>query len=214
MTPPETTLERSLTARSQVALDARSDRGGGELSPPDPQLLDTIERYLLDGETHYPVRPGMTELREAVDERLSVLGAMTRGPGSVLICASAGEALFVTILGLGHFGGGTLWGTIGDVHEPLLQWTGVTVVKEDPGGDEPYVRDLGSRLFSDERIGVRPDELIIGDLGGLEMAPFNLGFVAGPPALVATITKWKQASSICAPSPPQRAALTALGVGS
>ena len=44
------------------------------------------------------------------------------------------------------------------------------------------------------------------------MRPFRLGFVAAPPEVLANITKWKQASSICSPAPSQRAALRALGV--
>lgn len=175
--------------------------------------MSVVGRHLHDGETHYPVRPGMTELREAIDARLAVHGTSVRGPGAVLVCASAGEAAFVTLLGLDLVPGGTLWGELGSRHDALLAWTGVSVTDRDPGGSVPFVRDVGSALFGDERLGVRPDELLIGDLESLPIAPFDIGFVAGPPQLVASITKWKQASSICAPSPSQRAALTALGVG-
>lgn len=191
----------------------RSSDPASSLAPPDADLLDVVGRHLRAGETHYPVRPGMTELREAIDARLAVHGTSVRGPGAVLVCAGAGEAVFVTLLGLGLVPGGTLWGRLGPRHDALLAWTGVSITDEDPGGSIPFVRDLGSTLFGDERLGVRPDELLIGDLRSLPIAPFDVGFVAGPPKLVAAVTKWKQASSICAPSPSQRAALTALGIG-
>ena len=208
-------IGEALASRARTAMSAYATLDvASKIAPPDEKILATLERYLLDGETHYPVRPGMTELREAIDARLAEVGTGVRGPGAVLVCASAGEAAFVTVLALADLAGGTLWAQLGERHDALVAWTGVNVVADDPGGDALLVRDLGSDLFGEARIGVRPDEIVVGDLDGLGLAPFSVGFVAGPPDVVAAITKWKQASSICAPSPSQRAALSALGIGS
>jgi len=152
----------------------------------------------------------MTPLRERIAARLAEVGLPARGAESVLVTASEGEAVFVTLLGLGAVPGGAVAGSISAVHQPLLDWTDVNV--SDGAATSPIVT-IGDRLFRDDGLDLDPDEIIIGSLDGLDgMRPFTLGFVAAQPDTVATITKWKQASSICAPGPSQRAALWALGV--
>ena len=178
---------------------------------PAPELLDSLRHHLLAGETHYPDRPGMAELRRLVGNALPDVGYPARGPDGVLITAGEGESLFVTLLGVGldaevRFLGGA------DDHGPLRRWLNT----RNRGAS---VHALGDRLFAaDAAPGDRPDNpgehvIVIGSLDGLvAMRPFRLGFVAAPPETLNGITKWKQASSICSPAPSQRAALWALGV--
>jgi len=202
-------VEGAIAARARAAIT--SDRARDRSSDaPVRGLLDSLRHNLLGGETHYPARPGMTELRALVAARLEAQGLPERGVGSVLITASEGEALFVCLLGLGAFPDGSVAGSISAEHQPLLDWTGVRVSDSEA---TPRVITIGDRLFRDVDVSVDPADVIIGSLDGLDgMNPFTLGFVAGEPETVAKITKWKQASSICAPGPSQRAALWALGV--
>jgi len=85
------------------------------------------------------------------------------------------------------------------------------------GSDEfdaaaPNVVVIGDALFSDPPPRLDPRDIIVGSFRALDgMSSFSLGFVAAEPEIVKRVTTWKQASSICAPSPPQRAALWALG---
>ena len=208
MTGP-TRVERSLAKRVRVAIG--SAKGGrASVDAPAAGLLDSLRHHLLAGETHYPARPGMTPLRERIAARLAEVGLPARGAESVLVTASEGEAVFVTLLGLGVVPGGAVVGSISAVHQPLLDWTDVKVSE---GAATSPIVTIGDRLFGDDGFDLDPDEIIIGSLDGLDgMRPFTLGFVGAQPDTVATITKWKQASSICAPGPSQRAALWALGV--
>lgn len=212
-------LEAALAARARAALAAGRGRVRGvpatAVATPatqEPGLLDSLRHHLLAGETHYPDRPGMAELRRRVGAALPDIGYPARGPDGVVITASEGESLFVTLLGVGRdaevrFLGGA------DEHNCLRQWMNAR------GKGGATVHALGDRLFAaDAARGARPDNpgehvIVIGSLDGLHaMRPFRLGFVAAPPEILKGITRWKQASSICSPAPSQRAALWALGV--
>jgi len=200
-------------------MSATADLQRHDAAGPTAGLLESLRHHLLAGETHYPVRPGMTELRERVDALLSDRGVPSRGPGSVLITAGEGEALFVTLLALGLVPDGEVTLSGGDRHTGLFAWTGVTVVAppgpvaDDPG-PTPIVRVIGGALFEEEGSSTFSDaDILVGSFDALSgMGPFRLGFVAGAPETISGITKWKQASSICSPAPSQRAALWALGV--
>ncbi len=211
-------VELALAWRARTALEAcrGSVHGAPATVPaPAPELLDSLRHHLLAGETHYPDRPGMVELRRLVGAALPDAGYPARGPDGVLITAGEGESLFVTLLGVGldaevRFLGGV------DEHERLRRW-----MRAAPGDGGTTVHAVGDRLFAadaapDDR-GHADDDLgnviVIGSLDGLHaMGPLRLGFVAAPPEILKGITKWKQASSICSPAPSQRAALWALGV--
>lgn len=183
----------------------------------------------------------MPELRERVDARLASLGRPARGADSVLITASEGESLFVTLLGLGVFPEGSLIGARGGAHQGLLDWMGIAIGEtvpsrpqggvalyremrggdsSNPGGgvdgsgaESPSIVVVGDGLFRDGTLRLDPRDIVVGSFDGLDgMSSFSLGFVAAEPDVVKRITTWKQASSICAPAPPQRAALWAMGV--
>lgn len=241
-----------MAGRARTALEAGAGEGDGSaaaLAPGDrhgtlpataPRLLDSLRHHLLAGETHYPDRPGMAELRRLVGAALPDIGYPERGPDGVLITASEGESLFVTLLGLGAGQGTRFTGSSPGRHQALFDWMGLaradsnaaaTLHYRDMVGDGaarrptdspldhsvPCVHATGSSLFGSRgrtsRGDVPANLIVIGSLDGLAgMHPFRLGFVAAPPRTLADITKWKQASSICSPAPSQRAALWALGV--
>ena len=245
-------MDRALSQRARAAMEAV--RGGRDLAraaapqpapaaplprpaaprPPSAALLTSLRHHLLAGETHYPDRPGMVELRRRVGAALPGSGYPERGPDGVLITAGEGESLFVTLLGLGTPPEIRLSGPGGHRHDSLLKWMGVRAAE--PGsrdGDnatDPEIHLIGDRLFGPAPAAAihpgaagppaptaptpaTPAPIVIGSLDGLSgMHPFRLGFVAAPPEVLAGITKWKQASSICSPAPSQRAALWALGV--
>lgn len=244
-------VERALAWRARVALEAGGGEGDGAAAPlasrerhgtlpaPAPRLLESLRHHLLGGETHYPDRPGMVELRRLVGAALPDIGHPERGPDGVLITASEGESLFVTLLGLGAGKGTRFTGTPPGRHQPLVDWMGLAKADsnaaatlqyrdtiEDRAAERtpdspldhsvPCVHATGSSLFGSpgrtSRVDVPASVIVIGSLDGLgQMLPFRLGFVAAEPATLAGITKWKQASSICSPAPSQRAALWALG---
>ena len=220
-------MDRAISRRARVAVarirDARVEQGPS-LEPPDPGLVASLRHHLLGGETHYPVRPGMVDLRKRVAGRLTRLGLPPRGADSVLITASEGEALFVTILGLDLFPDGSLVGMAGGRHQALLDWMGISIEDESQDTSDGVVRYrvpasgvsvvvLADALFRENPPTCEPDEVLVGSFSSLVgMAPFTLGFAAAEPDVVKRITKWKQASSICSPAPSQRAALWALGV--
>lgn len=74
---------------------------GSAVTLPDrglaPELVERLRQALLGGETHYTARPGLPELREAVEERLRAAGLS--GPGEVVVTAGRREALFVALAG-------------------------------------------------------------------------------------------------------------------
>lgn len=102
-------------------------------SGPGEGLLAGLRRHLLAGETHYPDRPGMGELRRRVGEALPGAGFPAREPDGVLITQGEGESLFVTLLGLGGGEEATIVGHAGGRHQRLLDWMRVRVIE--PGGD-------------------------------------------------------------------------------
>ena len=239
---PVSAVEKALAWRARAGLEAGPGDQPGPAAAPAPELLESLRHHLHAGETHYPDRPGMVELRRLVGAALPGAGYPARGPDGVLITASEGEALFVTLLGLGVGKGASFTGSAPARHRRLFDWMGL--VKADPdaaafnytdrahsaahGTHAPHPRDhsvprihaIGHRLFRPDAAEHRDDAvadlanvIVIGSLDGLQaMHPFRLGFVAAPPETLARITKWKQASSICSPAPSQRAALWALGV--
>jgi len=145
-------------------------------------ILEGIREALLAGETHYTARPGIPELRARVAERLDFAG---RTGEEVVITSGEREALFVARLALGL--------------DPLSLGKSASIVVL---GAEPFGRDLGP---------LPPATTYVGSLDGLPgLATFRVGFVCAAKELTPKIRGWKQALSICAPAPSQRAALLAL----
>lgn len=228
----------ALSRRARAALDAGRGPGadassGDAAQVPSPDLLDSLRHHLLAGETHYPDRPGMVELRRLVGLALPTIGYPARDPDGVLITAGEGESLFVTLLALGRGTEVRFPDGRSDRHDALLAWMGIGGTDPHAAGPAPAPRVdiVGDRLFrpddghhagtplpaSPETVAHGPAgppaPVVVGSLHGLDaMRPFRLGFVAAAPEILSGITKWKQASSICSPGPSQRAALWALGV--
>lgn len=216
-------VESALSRRARTALDACRGLGAVDRAAPvpTPGLLDSLRHHLLAGETHYPDRPGMLELRRLVGLALPSIGYPERGPDGVLITAGEGESLFVTLLALGPHTDVRFLGGPVDRHDALLAWMGIGT--DEPRADSaaaPRVDAVGDRLFrADDPHGLpapasagHESGIVIGSLDGLgAMRPFRLGFVAAAPETLSGITRWKQASSICSPAPSQRAALWGLG---
>ena len=124
-------VEAALSWRARVAMEA----GPGEVvgahtgheaaSAPADELLGSLRHHLLAGETHYPARPGMVELRRHVGVALPGVGYPERGPDGVLITVSEGESLFVTLLGLGAGKGTRFTGSAPGRHQRLFDWMGL-----------------------------------------------------------------------------------------
>ena len=146
-------MDRALSQRARAAMEAV--RGGRDLARaaapqpapaaplprpaaplprPSAELLASLRHHLLGGETHYPDRPGMAELRRRIGAALPAAGYPERGPDGVLITAGEGESLFVTLLGLGTPPEIRLYGPGGHRHDSLLKWMGVRAA-------EPGTRD-------------------------------------------------------------------------
>ena len=116
-----------------------------------------------------------------------------------------------------------------DLHpEPLLEvpesWpAGVGVVlgaesaarasSAGPPGEPLLVVDLGALSDDSLEVGKLPETAVfLGSLDGFDdLAPFRVGFLRAPAALVGVLRRWKQALSICTPAPSQRAAALRLG---
>lgn len=96
-------------------------------------LLACLRHHLLAGETHYPDRPGMGELRRRVGEALPRVGFPAREPDGVLITQGEGESLFATLLGLGDGEGASIVARSGGRHQRLLDWMRVRLIE--PGTD-------------------------------------------------------------------------------
>ena len=145
-----------------------------------------------------------------------------------------GEAVFVTMLGLDLVPGGRVSGEKGLHHQKLFDWLGIDgcgaedmgisiAYRELRGGAsmgsssvrfETEICALGDTLFGEEVTGLKfsPSTILLGSLSSLlGKHGFDLGFVSADTSVLKGITGWKQASSICAPSTSQRAALWALG---
>ena len=232
---------KALARRARTALEAGpGGRTGPAATTPAPGLLASLRHHLLAGETHYPDRPGMVDLRRLVGAALPGIGYPERGPDGILITASEGESLFVTLLGVGAGKGARFTGSEPGRHGRLFGWMGLARTEiADPDDqpaayryhdlanapapgppgetDVPEIHATGDHLFRSDHRG-RPDDalanvIVVGSLDGLRaMRPFRLGFVAAEPETLTGIAKWKQASSICSPAPSQRAALWARGL--
>ena len=124
-------VEMALAWRARAALEAGPGVRTSPAAAPVPELLEGLRHHLLAGETHYPDRPGMVELRRLVGAALPRAGYPERGPDGVLITASEGESLFVALLGLGVGKGDSFTGNAPGRHGRLFEWMGV--VKADPG---------------------------------------------------------------------------------
>jgi hypothetical protein len=120
-----TTLAAAISQRARFAVAARSAPLTHEASVLDPGLLKSLRHHLLAGETHYPARPGMPELRERIGARLPAIGYTSRDAAGVLVTASEGESLLVTLLALGMVPGGFLVARSGGRHQSLMNWLGV-----------------------------------------------------------------------------------------
>ncbi len=89
-------------------LAGRVQRSRRNISPvgfadelPSDEMLSYLREHLAGGETHYTTRPGMVELREEIGRYLGELGGPEYDSDGVVITAGEGEALFVTLLGIG-----------------------------------------------------------------------------------------------------------------
>lgn len=195
---PVSAVERALAWRARAALRAGPADRTRPAGPPVPELLESLRHHLLAGETHYPDRPGMVDLRRLVGAALPGAGYPERGPEGILITASEGESLLVTLLGLGAARGDTFAAAAPRRHGRLFDWMGL--VRADPdaadggsvvfaytepsrgaagGADEhgrldlsvPRLHAIGDRLFRPGR--GRPHDalaniVVIGSLDGLD----------------------------------------------
>tara|TARA_B100000586_G_C20067141_1_gene409007 strand:+ start:357 stop:1085 length:729 start_codon:yes stop_codon:yes gene_type:complete len=230
------TVAEALSERAKVALSGHSkNRFQAKGSVQIPQgLVDSLRHHLENGETHYPDRPGMLQLRKRIGKEVGKYLDGTRDESEVLITASEGEAVFVTILGLDLVPGGCILGSEGLLHQELFDWMGIEIrrledrstsiaywelntkmgVKSCKGDLDTEIYAFGDILFGEEIEGLKlkPDTIVVGSLSSvLGIHGFDLGFVSAEASVLKAITAWKQASSICAPSPSQRVALWALG---
>ncbi len=206
-------------------------------------LPEYMGEHLAAGETHYTARPGIPELRTAIGREIHDCGGPVRESDGVIVTHGEGEALYVTLLGLGLGAESNLVVQGACRHRQLFELLGIEVVPPDGHksrnahtlyrefGEEPVeacadttsceheIVALGGLLFSDSSTStgfssLDTDAVVIGHLDSLPaLDRFRLGFVAGPPETVKRIQTWKQALSICTAAPSQRAALFALGRG-
>ena len=125
--------QRARTAVKSLGSNESGASPASTPSGPSEGLLAGLRHHLLAGETHYPDRPGMGELRRRVGEALPSVGFPAREPDGVLITQGEGESLFATILGLGGGEEATIVGKSGGRHQRLLDWMRVRVMA--PGND-------------------------------------------------------------------------------
>ena len=125
--------QRARTAMKSLASAGSTQSPGSTRAGPSEGLLGGLLHRLLAGETHYPDRPGMGELRRRVGEALPAVGFPAREPDGVLITQGEGESLFATILGLGGGEGAAIVTRAGCRHQRLLDWMRVRVIE--PGTD-------------------------------------------------------------------------------
>ena len=138
-------VERALAWRARTALAAGPGDRTGPAAAPAPELMDALRHHLLAGETHYPDRPGMVELRRLVGAALPRAGYPERGPDGVLITASEGESLLVVLLGLGVRKGDCFTGNGPGRHSRLFEWMGVAKADPDAAGRGPAVFDYADQ---------------------------------------------------------------------
>jgi len=205
-------------------------------------LTDYLREHLARGETHYTTRPGLTELRQTIATEIARLGGPARNADSAIVTQGEGEALYVTLLGLGVAADSIVVVTGECRHRGLFDLLSIEMVAPTdskagsavavyseiagepldlprPTNDQRFeILALGGLLFSER--GCETDlsslssrTLLIGHLDSLPgLDHFRMAFVAGPPDLVKRIQIWKQALSICSAAPSQRAAMFAIGM--
>jgi DNA-binding transcriptional MocR family regulator len=229
-------ISRQLAKRVSALRTERAPVRYGE-SPLPTGLLAHLQEHLERGETHYTTRPGLPELRSSVAGKIRKRGGPDRDANSVIVTHGEGEALYVTLLGLG-IGAKSIVAVSCDCHHRgLLEVMGIQEVDpDDPkaghamasyrevreGFDDlaPVVREgcfeilsLGGLLFSEEPwdsdlSSLSDHSIVIGHFDSLPgLDHFRMGYVAGPPELVKRMQTWKQALSICSAAPSQRAAM-------
>ena len=229
------TVAGALSERAQIAVTSQLENKfeRGDIEIPE-NLVENLACHLGKGETHYPDRPGMLELRKCIGIELGSYLDSPRDQNEVLVTASEGEAVFVTMLGLDLVPESGVVAQKGLRHQALFDWMGIRVCgpedinisasywELDSGaGKECFRGDTGTNIcaLGDALYGERSevlklpsDTIIVGSLSSLLGAHgFDLGFVSAEASLLKRVTSWKQASSICAPSPSQRVALWTLG---
>jgi hypothetical protein len=149
----ETAVEVAVSQRARTAVKSFACAESAALSAPTRSgpsegLLASLRHHLLAGETHYPDRPGMGELRRRVGEALPAVGFLAREPDGVLITQGEGESLFATILGLGGGEGAAIVGKAGGRHQRLLDWMRVRVIE--PGTDAAGAKEAAFHLIEYE----------------------------------------------------------------
>jgi hypothetical protein len=180
------------------------------------------------------------ELRRAIGVEIGRCGGPDVTADGVVVTHGEGEALFVTLLGLAIGAGASVVATGECRHRRLFDSLGIDLVtqgdsrarqaavtyrqientvnevaaQEDAGRQE--ILALGGLLFSGrawdtELTSFSAQAIMIGQLDSLPgLDHFQVGYAAGPGALVKRIMTWKQAFSICSAAPSQRAALFAI----
>ncbi|HIF39415.1 MAG TPA: hypothetical protein EYQ69_09610 [Gemmatimonadetes bacterium] len=229
------TVAGALSERAKIAVASQLKNKfvRGDVEIPE-RLVENLSYHLGKGETHYPDRPGMLELRKCIGKELGSYLDDPRDQNEVLVTASEGEAVFVTMLGLDLVPEGGVVAQKELRHQALFDWMGIRVYGlEDTGipvayweldsgiGEEWFKGNVGTKICAfgnalygegSEILKLASDTIMVGSLSSLlGIHGFDLGFVSAEASLLKRITSWKQASSICAPSPSQRVALWALG---
>ena len=148
-----TAVEAAVSQRARAAVKSFASAELTQLpaparSGPSEALLAGLRHHLLAGETHYPDRPGMGELRRRVGEALPAAGFPAREPDGVLITQGEGESLFATILGLGGGEGVAIVARAGGRHQRLFDWMRVRVIE--PGSDAAIEADAAFHLIEYE----------------------------------------------------------------
>lgn len=148
-----TAVAVAVSRRARAAMKSLASAGSARSSEsttagPSEGLLAGLRHHLLAGETHYPDRPGMGELRRRVGEALPDVGLPAREPDGVLITQGEGESLFATILGLGGGEGATIVAQPGSRHQRLLDWMRVRVIE--PGTDAASEAEAAFHLIEHE----------------------------------------------------------------
>ena len=195
----------------------------------DDALRSYLGQHLTDGETHYTTRPGMIPLRERIGEMLGRVG----GADEVVITASEGESLYVTLLSLHARPGSVVVTSDPGDHVGLFAWMQIEPVPADheraadaiaslvQANDKPSATASGPTITAigsslpDPGAHIDAGSIIIGDLNGVPgLDHFHLGFAVGPLERIKGIMTWKQALSICTAAPSQRVALRQLSSAS
>lgn len=181
-------------------------------SGPSEGLLSGLRHHLLAGETHYPDRPGMGELRRRVGAALPSVGFPACEPDGVLITQGEGESLFATILGLGGGEGAAIVGRAGGRHQRLLDWMRVRVIE--PGSGAASEADAAFHLIQyDEGAAIPENGNVSGDLEGPQVHAIGDRLFGGsdsesPPSDASGASSSPAAGAVSSPSPDSEEAPT------